>query len=176
MAVALDMESEIEMDTRVTRGTLPRSGLLAAVCCLPLFAGAAPPAAPACNDSAEQVRLRVRVAGVSEAGGNVTITVYPDESDRFLAKGGKLARQRVAAVSPTTTACFALPAAGTYAIAVYHDANDDHDFNRSFVGMPSEGFGFSGNPKSRLGLPELKEVRFDTQPGDNPVEIRLTYP
>ena len=130
----------------------------------------------ACGSSPTEVRLKVKVQGVDEPRGNITITVYPDESDRFLAKGGKLARQRVATVVPVTSACFVLPSAGHYAIAVYHDANDDHDFNRTFVGMPNEGFGFSRNPKTSIGLPSLSEVRFVVQPGDNEMPIRLTYP
>lgn len=169
------------MDARVTRGSYLRShglALLIALCALPAtHAAAAEVAAPTCQASnAAQVRLNVRVAGIDKARGNITITVYPDESDRFLAKGGKLARQRVPTVLPATTACFVLPAAGNYAIAVYHDANDDRDFNRTFVGMPDEGFGFSQNPKTRLGLPSLSEVRFATQVGDNAVDIQLTYP
>lgn len=164
------------MDTRVACSWAVRSASAAVL----LLAGAGFSRAMAevipCDGSATQVRLLVRVAGVDEPRGNVTMTVYPDSSDRFLAKGGKLARQRVAAQAPTTSACFVLPAAGQYAIAIYHDVNDDHDFNRSFVGMPNEGFGFSRNPKTKLGLPSLSEVRFAAAAGDNPVEIRLTYP
>lgn len=130
---------------------------------------------PVCNDSADQVRLQVRVSGLKSAKGNITVTVYPDDEKRFLAGGGKLARQRVSAMLPITTACFVVPAAGAYAIAIYHDANNDHDFNRTFVGLPAEGFGFSRNPKTKLGLPRFSEVRFNSQLGDNPVEIQLSY-
>ena len=164
------------MDARLQRGRLSRR-----FCALLLLAGTAglavanPAATPACDGSAGQVRLQVRVAGLQTAKGNITITVYPDDASRFLAKGGKLARQRIAAVQAVTSACFVMPAAGVYAIAVYHDANDDHDFNRSFVGMPAEGFGFSRNPKTALGLPRFSEVRFAAQPGDNLLEIQLSY-
>ena len=34
-------------------------------------------------------------------------------------------------------------------MAIYHDANGDHDFNRSLVGLPTEGFGFSNNPETK---------------------------
>ena len=162
------------MDTRVACGWVVRSAvglLLAAGCSAMAMAETIP-----CDASATQVRLQVRVMGVAKPSGNITMTVYPDSSERFLAKGGKLARQRVPAQMPVTSACFVLPAAGQYAIAIYHDANDDHDFNRTFVGMPNEGFGFSRNPKTRLGLPSLSEVRFAVVAGDNPVEIQLTYP
>ena len=163
------------MHTRVARGWVMRSAVAALIWLACGSARAAAPAIP-CDSSATQVRLQVRVSGVAAARGNVTITVYPDSSERFLARGGKLARQRVSAQAPVTSACFVLPAAGQYAIAIYHDGNDDHDFNRTFVGMPNEGFGFSRNPKTRLGLPSLSEVRFAVVAGDNPMEIRLIYP
>lgn len=163
------------MNTRVARGWVVRSAVTVLMWAACGSAMAAAPAIP-CDDSVSQVRLQVRVSGVAAPRGNITITVYPDSSSQFLAKGGKLARQRVPAQVPATSACFVLPAAGQYAIAIYHDANDDHDFNRTFVGMPNEGFGFSRNPKTRLGLPSLSEVRFAAAAGDNPVEIRLSYP
>lgn len=153
---------------RVTRGVLWCSVL---ALLLPAWAQAA----AACDGSATQARLMVRVTGVANAKGNLTITVYPDDADRFLAKGGKLLRARVPVVVPLTESCFALPAVGSYAIAVYHDANGDHDFNRTFVGMPAEGYGFSNNPVTKLGLPAFKEVRFAAKAGDNPVYIKLTY-
>lgn len=162
-----------EMDARVTRSLALRSlGVL--LLCLGMLPGAMA-AGLACDPAAPQARLQVRVAGVAKAKGNMTITVYPDDAQRFLAKGGKLQRQRLPATVPVTTACFALPAAGSYAVVVYHDANNDHDFNRTFVGMPAEGYGFSRNPKSLLGLPSLAEVRFAAHLGDNPVEISLSY-
>ncbi|MES2884216.1 MAG: DUF2141 domain-containing protein [Pseudomonadota bacterium] len=159
------------MKTRVTRGALWCSVLALTAMLLPARAQAA----AACDGSAAQARLTVRITGVANTKGNLTITVYPDDADRFLAKGGKLLRARVPVVVPLTESCFALPVAGSYAIAVYHDANNDHDFNRTFVGMPAEGYGFSNNPVTKLGLPGFKEVRFAAKAGDNPVYIKLTY-
>jgi len=130
---------------------------------------------PACGTGADQVRIQVAVEGLRSARGQVTITLYPDDADRFLAKGGKLARQRVPTSLPATHACFAVPAAGHYAISVYHDEDGDGKFKRSLFGLPAEGYGFSNNPKSLTGLPSLSDVRFVTQPGDNPVAITLHY-
>ena len=165
------------MSARLQRGRLARRFcVVLLLACGPGLAAANPPvAAPVCDGSASQVRLQVRVAGLKAAKGNITVTVYPDDASRFLAKGAKLARQRVPAVQPATAACFVMPAAGSYAVAVYHDANNDRDFNRTFVGMPAEGFGFSRNPKTLLGLPRFSEVRFAAQPGDNLLEIQLSY-
>lgn len=142
-----------------------------------LLAATQAQAAAECSGAlpAGQLRLQVAVQGVKNTKGNITITVYEDDARQFLAKGGKLARQRVPAKTPLTEACFQLPAASHYAIAVYHDANGDHDLNRNLIGLPTEGGGFSNNPESLIGLPSLDEVRFATQPAITQVNIRLRY-
>lgn len=165
------------MDARLQRSSPARRLCVALLlaCAAGLAVANPPAAAPVCDGSAGQVRLQIRVVGLNAAKGNINFSVYPDDASRFLAKGEKLARQRVTAAQPATTACLVMPAAGTYAIAVYHDANDDHVFNRTFIGLPVEGFGFSRNPKTTLGLPRFSDVRFAAQPGDNPLEIQLNY-
>ena len=105
----------------------------------------------------------------------MAVTLYPDDPKRFLAPKGKLARQRVAAKTPLTTTCFYLPKPGFYALAVYHDENGDHDFNRTLIGMPAEGFGFSNNPSTKTGLPAYKAVRFEAKAGETESRITLRY-
>ncbi len=118
-------------------------------------------------------KLSVQVAGVRPATGEVAITVYPDDKRRFLAKGGKWARQRVRAAA-TVRACFWAPQ-GSYAVAVYHDRDGDRDFDRTIVGLPAEGFGFSNDPDTRTGLPPLSAVRFRVGPGERLVPIQMKY-
>jgi len=121
-------------------------------------------------------RLNVIVNGVRAAEGQIAVTVYPDNARRFLAPGGKLLRVRTRAVAPTTRACFNLPGAGTYAVVIYHDADGDSDFDRSAIGRPTEGFGFSNDAPARLGLPSFRSVRFAVTPGDNTIRIQTRYP
>lgn len=130
---------------------------------------------PACTGAADEVRLQLRVQGLRSSKGNITVTVYPDDADRFLAKGGKLLRVRLPAAAPVTRGCVRVPAAGHYEISVYHDENDDRHFGRSLLGLPAEGYGFSNNPKSLIGLPSFEAVRFPAAAGDNPLAIDLVY-
>lgn len=132
--------------------------------------------APACKpDDPTQVRLNVTVSGLHSDHGRVTITVYPDDASRFLASGGKLARQRIKTTLPETSACFVVPAPGHYAVFAYHDENGDRKLNFSWLGHPSEGVGFSNNPKLRDSRPPLAEVRFEAKAGDNAVPVRIVY-
>lgn len=119
--------------------------------------------------------LDIQVEGVRSGDGTVTITVYPDDPDRFLARGGRLSRERIQAVAPVTPACIEVPGPGTYAIAVYHDENKDRKFNTTLLGLPDEGYGFSRNPGGLIAIPSFDEVKFTADPGATRVEIKLTY-
>jgi uncharacterized protein (DUF2141 family) len=120
--------------------------------------------------------LTVQITKVRAAKGEIAVTIYPDDPRKFLAPHGKLLRDRVKAEAPTTTACFYLPQPGTYAIALYHDENGDKDFNRSAVGMPTEGYGFSNDAPTKFSLPAFDTVRFKVGPGPSTTAIRMRYP
>jgi uncharacterized protein (DUF2141 family) len=137
---------------------------------------AASPALAACKPTSEGgAMLEMTIEGLHSSKGQVTVTVYPDDPDKFLASGAKEARIRVPAVAPSTIACLELEKPGTYAIAVYHDENMDKKFNRTLVGLPAEGYGFSRNPAGLLGLPAFKDVKFAAVAGVNPLSINLSY-
>jgi len=49
---------------------------------------------------------------------------------------------------------------GLYAISVLHDVNQNGQMDRSILGFPIEGFGFSRNPDPLFGPPDYEKVRF----------------
>lgn len=120
-------------------------------------------------------RIEVVVSGARKVAGNMTITLYGSQPDAFLARTGKLARQRVPLHSTQAEACFAVSTPGVYAVAVYHDENNDHDFNRTLLGMPAEGYGFSNDAPTVIGLPSFDSVRFQVGPEGGRVPVRLRY-
>lgn len=156
----------------------PFSGSIAKVAVYPaaLFAlaiWAMPTAAQASTCPADETGLEISITDLRDAKGNVTITVYPDDKKRFLAKGGKLSRLRVTAQAPVTTACMPLPAAGIYAVAIYHDENANGKFDRNFIGLPEEGYGFSNNAKIGLAPPSFDAVKFQAGSG-SPTRIAIS--
>lgn len=120
-------------------------------------------------------RLDVTVTNVRSDDGNVTITLYGDDPDDFLAKGTKIMRHRVPAVAGETDDCLALPGPGTYAIAIYHDEDGDRDFDRNVIGLPTEGYGVSNNPELGFLLPDFDEVKFEAKEGENGLSITMNY-
>ena len=107
--------------------------------------------------------------------GNVAITIYPDEPSHFLDGAYKLARQQVPVTLPVTRACFVVAAPAYYAVALFHDENNNGHFDTTLLGLPAKGYGFSNNPTLYFGPPDLSRVRFATHPGDNPVAIQMKY-
>jgi uncharacterized protein (DUF2141 family) len=148
-----------------------RSLLLAAAGLL----AASPALAQGCEGTAGagMVRLTVEATGLRNAAGEVAFTLYPDVKSRFLAKGGKLLRARVPARAPTTAACFWVRP-GFYAIAQYHDENGDHDFNHT-LWLPKEGFGFSNDAPTSIGLPSFASARFAVPGGGTTVRMAMRY-
>jgi uncharacterized protein (DUF2141 family) len=124
---------------------------------------------------ASQATLRISVSGMRSDKGNITITIYPDEPSHFLDGAYKLARQQLTVTLPVTSACFTVAAPGNYAVALFHDENDNHHFDTNALGIPTEGYGFSNNPTLYFGPPDLSKVRFSAHPGDNPIAIRMKY-
>jgi uncharacterized protein (DUF2141 family) len=131
---------------------------------------------PAC-DAADpnQVRLQVSVSGMRSTDGNVTVTIYPDDAAHFLDGAYKVARQAMPVSLPVTRFCFALPAPGYYAVALFHDENNNGHFDTTLLGIPAEGFGFSNNPTLYVGPPDLSKVRIALHAGDNPVSVQMKY-
>ena len=138
------------------------------------LAQAAPPAG--CGGPASTTWINFSIEGIRSGEGLVAVTVYPDNSRRFLVKNSSLYVVRVAARAGATRACVFVPAPGVYAIAVYHDADSNQKLNRSGFGFPTEGYGFSNNPTTLAGLPAFRAVRLNIARAGLSSRITMKYP
>ena len=140
------------------------------------FAAPAVGAPAGCLGEPSETWLNVSVEGLRNGNGLVTIAVYPDDSRQFLAKGGTLKNNRFEAAAPVTRACVFVPKPGVYAIAVYHDEDSSRKLNRSGIGLPAEGYGFSNNPATLAGLPAFRSVRLNVPKAGLTTHIKMKYP
>ena len=129
-----------------------------------------------CTGPPSATRLYVTIENVRASQGLIALTLYADDSRRFLARRGSLYVGRVQARAPVTRACIHLPAPGTYALAIYHDADANRRFNRSAIGLPAEGYGFTNNPGTLFGLPSFRSVRLAVPRPNTSTTIRMRYP
>lgn len=138
---------------------------------------AASAASPAeCTGPASGTWLRVVVDGLRNGQGQVAITLYADDSSRFLVKHGSLYVGRTRAVAPVTNSCIYVPHPGVYVLALYHDENANQKFDRTAIGLPAEGYGFSNNPSTLFGLPSFSSVRINVSRSGMTAHVHMKYP
>lgn len=141
-----------------------------------LWAANASAEEPACTGPKSPVKLFVDVEGVRSSDGLIAVTLYADDSSKFLAHHGSLYVGRVPAHSGTTSVCIHVPKTGVYALAVYHDTNANRKYDRNAVGLPAEPYGFSNNPRVFLGMPAWHSVRLAVPKTDTRTSITLRNP
>ena len=127
------------------------------------------------NCATLDAKIKIIVHDLRNTKGLLTVELYDDKPDDFIKKSGRLVRLRVDAEEGAKGVCMATPGPGNYAIAVYHDENANKKFDRNFIGLPKEGFGFSNNPKLDFGPPKYHEASFDLGEEALKVEIKVTY-
>lgn len=141
---------------------------------LPAVAQSGAPAG--CTGPASATWINVKIDGVRNGTGLVAVTLYEDNSSKFLAKRGSLYVGRVDAKAGTTRACIFLPNTGVWAIAIYHDENANQKFDRNGLGLPVEGYGFSNNPSTVAGLPAFRSVRLNVSKSGLTTQVQMKYP
>lgn len=152
---------------------------LPAVLAVPALFAATPAAAEApagCTGTPSATWINVVVDGVRSSRGLMAVTLYADNSRKFLVKHGSVYVGRSPAQAGTTRTCIFLPGPGVWALALYHDENANQSFDRSGIGLPAEGYGFTNNPPTLVGLPSFRSVRLSVPRTGMTTRIHLKYP
>lgn len=136
-----------------------------AISCVAIFMTAS----MASGESAAGSTLRVVVTGMEHVRGKVNIGLY-NNATGFPGIGGAVQDQTVAASSGKASCVFRNVPPGDYAVAVFHDENDNGQLDKNLFGMPREGTGFSRNAKGRLGPPSFESASFQVSA---PMQISL---
>ena len=62
---------------------------------------------------------------------------------------------------------------GTYAVAIYHDVNDNGKIDKKLFGIPTEPYGFSNNIRPRLSAPSFTDCGVVVGESDKKFSIEL---
>ncbi|MEH2375938.1 DUF2141 domain-containing protein [Nostoc sp.] len=120
-------------------------------------------------------KLTVEIDGLKNKEGQVCASIFassegfPSDRDRILQK------QCTKITDTSLTINFENLKAGSYAVAVFHDQNNDVTLNSNIFGIPSEGFGFSSNPEIRTRAPKFSEAAFLVAGRNTNIQIQLKY-
>jgi uncharacterized protein (DUF2141 family) len=117
--------------------------------------------------------IRVHASTFRSPTGPLRCRLY-SRPDGFAGKPPYEAEQAVAVTSKTAACAFGKVANGTYAIALFHDENNDGKLDTNFLGIPPEGVGVANNKVRSLGPPKWDDAKFNVK-GNVDLDITLLY-
>ncbi|MEI6950056.1 DUF2141 domain-containing protein [Paraflavisolibacter sp. H34] len=110
--------------------------------------------------SRAQGRVAARVTGFASDKGVCRACLFTSEAS--YAKGTDPFRcVQVAVAGREATVQFENLPDGRYALALFHDANNNNRMDKNFLGIPREGYGASRNQLPFAAAPGFKENAFD---------------
>ena len=124
-------------------------------------------------DPGDGPAVRITVHGIKSSAGLVRVQSYRGTEAEWLKKGAWLNRIEARARAGSMTFCMPVPAAGTYAIAVRHDANGNGETD-----LTQDGGGMSNNPSINLfnlGKPSVRKTAISIGPGVTAIRIDMKY-
>ena len=131
--------------------------------------------------------LKLTVAGVRSDAGALMIGLY-DSAERFttaisnaakiglLSDKGRLVGLTMRARTGSQGIGFLQLPPGRYAVIVFHDENDNGRLDKSFWGIPEEGYGFSNNATGFFSAPSFGAAAVTIGTADQIITVSLTYP
>jgi uncharacterized protein (DUF2141 family) len=120
--------------------------------------------------------LVVTITGIKKPTGTVLVTLKNSEaawnSDTDVVAVQKIAAQKAVETKGMVVLNFGDLPAGTYAVMVLHDENDNRKMDTGVMGIPSEAYGFSNNPHV-MRKPYFSETKFEVGAATVNVAIQL---
>ncbi len=103
--------------------------------------------------------LQISVDNIKAAEGMIWVGLYRTEEDFLIKEKAILVGVHVEQEGQMTIRMPAL-VYGEYAMAIFHDLNNNGEMDRNLVGIPSEPFAFSQKLKSKFKIPKFDDVKF----------------
>ena len=121
----------------------------------------------------DKSEIKIVFENIQLAKGSIQLALY-DSEDSFLSE------EKAAAVysfkvdkKEDLKAVLEDIAFGEYAIAVFHDENDNNKLETNFFGVPTEPYCFSGDGHSKWRPPFYKDAKFTVGEGGITLRLRL---
>ncbi|HTL89172.1 MAG TPA: DUF2141 domain-containing protein [Leptolyngbya sp.] len=127
------------------------------------------------NPAARTGNLIVKIDGLRSQQGQVCVSLFAGSAGFPSGRDRAVQAQCVAIAQQQTIVTFRNLPLGNYAIAVFHDRNNNGKLDQNFLGIPTEGFGFSRNPTIRTGAPQFSEAAVFVAGTETTAQIQLKY-
>ena len=119
--------------------------------------------------------VAIKIKGIEGNKGQLALLIF-NGATGFPSDHTKAMKQAMVSITGSTVVyTFADLPAGTYAVTVMHDENNNNTLDTNMFGIPEEGIGVSNDALSMFGPPAFKECAFTHNGSSTSIEITLDY-
>ena len=123
--------------------------------------------------TADNSQLIVVIDGIKKPNGEIILAIFDNEAD-FLKKDYKSQKVKISDDGKAIATFNNLPK-GYYGVSVIHDENMNGKLDKNFIGIPTEGFGFSNNKMGTFGPPSFKDCEVELTDDKLEINIKLKH-
>jgi uncharacterized protein (DUF2141 family) len=122
----------------------------------------------------EKTRLTVKVTDLRNHDGQLIFGVF-QSAKGFPSTQKSALNWQVTGIDKDEMSFTAELPPGEYAASVLHDENKNNDMDTNLIGIPTEGYGVTNNPKPRFRGAKFKEALFTLPKEGAEMTISLQY-
>ncbi|MGD1841238.1 MAG: DUF2141 domain-containing protein [Thermonemataceae bacterium] len=122
-------------------------------------------------------KIRVEVVGLKNNKGKVLLSLFNKQGAKVFPESVKGAYKSVQLVieGQKAFATFEQVPHGDYAIALFHDENNNRKIDKNFLGVPQEGYAFSNNYHPLITSPSFKKANFTLNRSSKTLRLKMIY-
>ncbi len=118
-------------------------------------------------------KLLITIQGLKSQRGQVCLSLFANGRGFPNREADAVQARCVKATSTPLVVAFENLQPGSYAVAVFHDVDGSGKLKRSVLGIPSEEFGFSQNPRIVAGPPKFGDSAVFVAGSETDIQIKL---
>ncbi len=124
--------------------------------------------------NAQKGTLKIVITDIRSNKGSIKVALYNEKDKEWFLKSVSKASQlkEVNIKNKKAYVIFSNIDYGTYAVSLFHDENNNGEFDRTSVGFPDEPFGISKN-KLTIGPPKFKDGKFVFNSFEKIINIKM---
>jgi uncharacterized protein (DUF2141 family) len=120
-------------------------------------------------------KIEVQVTGLKNDKGQIMLALH-NNADTFPTKPKQAIQTLTAKITnQQAKVTFENVSPGIYAIAVFHDENNNNKLDSNFIGIPTEGVGTSNDAKGHFGPPRFSDAKFTMTHQSHSIKIAIQY-
>ena len=116
-------------------------------------------------------QAQLTIQGITSIRGSIRVALY-NKPEGFTEPKKAVHLKSVSVESATVIVDLNVPP-GRYAVAVFHDENNNGVLDKNAFGLPTEAYGFSNNARGRFGPPDFNSCVVEIGPNTkNSIKVR----